>query len=270
VDLHFGGADPSRSRRHAIAASLIGTMLLAAAPALAQETRPGAQIPDPWERVNRAMFRWSMAVDRALIEPGIRFYVRVTPQPVRTGVRNVVYNLDEPKVFANDVLQLRFRKAGETTIRFVANSTVGLGGLIDVAGQTGLPGHNSDFGQTLGRWGVGTGPYIFVPFAGSTDLRDGIGRLADAFGDPVSWTLGDLKTTFGQTRAGLRVFEARVDLEDQIEGLNRDFTDPYATLRSGFSQNRAFKVQEAKGVSAAEQVNDLPDFSGETPSAAKP
>lgn len=270
MDLHFGGADRNRSRRRAIAAGLIGAALLAAGPALAQEARSGAQIPDPWESANRALFRWSMAVDRAVIAPGIHVYRTVVPGPVQTGVKNVVNNLDEPRTFANDVLQLRFRKAGETTVRFVANSTVGIGGLIDVAGQTGLPGHDSDFGQTLGRWGVGTGPYIFVPFAGSTDLRDGVGRLADAFGDPVAWTLGGLRTTFGQTRAGVRVLQARVDLDDQIQGLNRDFTDPYATLRSGFSQNRAFKVQEAKGVSAAAQVNDLPDFGAETPAPPKP
>jgi len=151
----------------------------------------------------------------------------------------------------------------------VANSTVGIGGLIDVAGKTGLPGHDSDFGQTLGRWGVPTGPYLFVPFAASTDIRDGIGRLADAFGDPVAWAFGGLDTTFGQVHDGLKVFQARVNLDDQITGLNRDFTDPYATLRSGFAQNRAFKVEEAKGVTPAAQVNDLPDFGAETP-APKP
>jgi phospholipid-binding lipoprotein MlaA len=241
---------------------------------MAQEAPKGAvaaaQIPDPWEKMNRGLFNFSMAVDRAVIAPGIHFYRRVTPQPVQTGLRNVVNNLDEPKTFANDVLQLRFHKAGEATIRFVANSTVGIGGLIDVAGKTGLPGHDSDFGQTLGRWGAPTGPYLFVPFAASTDIRDGIGRLADAFGDPVAWAFGGLDTTFGQVHDGLKVFQARVNLDDQITGLNRDFTDPYATLRSGFAQNRAFKVEEAKGVTPAAQVNDLPDFGAETPAPPKP
>jgi phospholipid-binding lipoprotein MlaA len=242
--------------------------------ALAQETSKSAvaqaRIPDPFEKFNRAMFDFSMAVDHAVIAPGIHFYRHVTPQPVQTGLRNVVNNLDEPKTFANDMLQLRFRKAGETTVRFVANSTVGIGGLIDVAGKTGLPGHDSDFGQTLGRWGAPTGPYLFIPFAASTDIRDGIGRLADAFGDPVSWAFGGIDTTFGQVHYGLKVFQARVDLDDQITGLQRDFTDPYATLRSGFAQNRAFKVEEAKGVTPAAQVENLPDFGAETPSQPKP
>ena len=254
---------------------MFGLLSLSGGPALAQAASPApavaaAQIPDPWEKMNRGLFHFSMAVDHAVIAPVVHAYRAAMPVPVQIGIRNVVYNLDEPKTFANDVLQLRFHKAGETTIRFAANSTVGLGGMIDVAAKTGLPGHDSDFGQTLGRWGVPTGPYLFVPFAASTDIRDGIGRLADAFGDPVSWAFGGLDTTFGQVHDGLRVFQARVDLDDQITGLNRDFTDPYATLRSGFSQHRAFKVQEAKGVSAATQVKDLPDFGAEPTPPAKP
>lgn len=279
MDLHFGGAGRAPRRASGgrrVVLPALGALALFAGPALAQEAqRPDAapaetRIPDPWERMNRGMFKFSMAVDHAVIAPVVHAYRRVTPQPVQTGIRNAVYNLDEPKTFANDMLQLRFRKAGETTVRFVANSTVGIGGLIDVAGKTGLPGHDSDFGQTLGRWGVGTGPYLFVPFAGSSDIRDGIGRLADGFGDPVSWAFGGLTTPFGETRDGLRVFQARVDLDDQITGLDRDFTDPYATLRSGFAQNRAFKVQQAKGVTPAAEVKELPDFGAETPPPAKP
>ncbi len=256
-------------------AACAGLVLLFAGPALAQGTNAGtnapkAQIPDPWEGMNRGLFKFTMAVDQAVFAPPIHAYRRLTPEPVQTALKNMLYNLYEPRTFANDVLQARFEKAGETTVRFVANSTVGLAGMIDVAGKTGLPGHDADFGQTLGRWGVGTGPYIFVPFYGPSDLRDGVGKLADAFGDPVSWTLGDLRTTFGQVRAGANVVQARVDIDDTLEGLRRDTADPYATLRSGYSQNRAFKVQQAKGVSAAAQVNDLPDFGAESPPAPAP
>ncbi len=285
VDLH------ARSRHRGIggrwmATACAGLFLVSGGQALAQPAqvptaqipagqipagKPGAQIADPWEGANRKFYELSMAVDHAVIAPVVHGYLRVTPGPVKTGVKNVVNNLFEPRVFANDVLQGRFHKAGQATIRFAVNSTVGLGGLIDVASKTGVPYHDSDFGQTLGRWGVGPGPYIFVPFYGPSDLRDGIGRLADAFGDPVSWTIGDLTTTFGQVRTGVDVLQARVDIDDELQGLNRDFTDPYVTLRSGFSQNRAYKVDEAKGVSPAAQVKDLPDFGAETPPApAKP
>lgn len=278
MDLQSGGADQGRGQRavRSAGAAAAGLVLLLAGPALAQEAQaaqgatgaPAAQIPDPWEGMNRSFFRFTLAVDKVLIAPPVHAYRRYTPQPVQTAIRNVVYNLYEPRTFANDVLQLRFRKAGETTVRFAANSTVGLGGMIDVAGMTGLPGHDSDFGQTLGRWGAPTGPYIFVPFYGPSDLRDGVGKLADTIGDPVAWTVGGLRTTFGQVRTGVDVAQARVDIDDTLEGLRRDTADPYATLRSGYSQNRAFKIDQAKGVSAAAQVNALPDFDSETPAPA--
>jgi phospholipid-binding lipoprotein MlaA len=246
---------------------MAGFVLLFAGPALAQGAA-APQIPDPWEGMNRSFMKFTLAVDKVLIAPPVHVYRRYMPRPVQTAVHNVVYNLYEPRTFANDVLQARFEKAGETTIRFVANSTVGLGGMIDVAGKTGLPGHDSDFGQTLGRWGAPTGPYLWVPFYGPSDLRDGIGKLADSIGDPVSWTIGDVTTTFGQVRMGVDVAQARVDIDDTLEALRHDTADPYVTARSGYSQNRAFKIDEAKGVSTASQVNALPDFGAESPEPA--
>lgn len=252
---------PANSNRGVLAIAMVA--VLAGAPAFAQTPQSTTPIADPWEGANRGLYKFSTSVDKAVIAPVIRAYQAVLPEPVRMGVRNLIYNLDEPRTAANDALQWRLDRAGSTTARFVINSTVGLGGLIDVASRTGLPGHNSDFGQTLGRYGVGSGPYIFVPLAGPSDLRDGFGRIVDAFGDPVAWAFGDLKTTFGQVRDGLRVTQARVDVDDQLRGLDRDFTDPYATLRSGFSQNRAFLIQQAQGRTAASAASDLPDFGGD-------
>ncbi|HEY4029066.1 MAG TPA: VacJ family lipoprotein [Caulobacteraceae bacterium] len=272
----MGEVDRNRVRRPSglelAAAVALGLASLAAGPAVAQPATSTALIPDPWEGMNRSFMKFTLAVDGALIAPPVHAYRRYMPQPVQTAIRNVVYNLYEPRTFANDVLQLRFKNAGVTTVRFAANSTVGIGGMIDVAGKTGLPGHDSDFGQTLGRWGVGTGPYIFVPFYGPSDLRDGFGKLADSVGDPVSWSLGDITTTFGQVRTGVDVAQARVDIDDTLESVRHDTADPYATMRSGYSQNRAFKIDEARGVSAASQVNALPDFGAEpsAPAPAKP
>jgi phospholipid-binding lipoprotein MlaA len=276
VQVQSGGADQGRQTKRASSglsagAAFAGLALVLAGPASAQEApaaAPKTQIPDPWEGMNRAFFKFTLAVDHAVIAPPVHAYRHYTPEVVQSAIKNVVYNLYEPRTFANDVLQLRFEKAGEATIRFAANSTVGLGGMIDVAGKTGLPRHDSDFGQTLGRWGAPTGPYLWVPFYGPSDLRDGIGRLADAFGDPVSWTIGDTRTTFGQVRFGVDVAQARVDVDDTLEALRHDTADPYATARSGFAQNRAFKIDEARGVSAAAQVNALPDFGADSPTPA--
>lgn len=237
-----------------------GSAALAQAPAApVAQGAASAQIPDPWEGTNRGFYKFSMAIDRAVIAPGIHAYLVVVPSPLRTGVKNVIYNMHEPRVFANDVLQGRPTRAGTSAMRFVVNSTIGLGGLIDVAGKTGLPGHDADFGQTLGRWGAGTGPYIFVPFYGPSDVRDGIGKIADTVGDPMGWALGGLTTTGGQVYSGVNVFQARVDIDPQLRGLG-DFTDPYATLRSGYSQYRADRVRDASGVTQAKAIEALPDF----------
>jgi phospholipid-binding lipoprotein MlaA len=281
VELQSGGADQGSGRGPGLSmgAALAGLVLLVAglfpgSPALAQEAQAAkparAQIPDPWQGMNRGFMKFTLAVDGAVIAPEIHAYRHYAPQVLQTAIRNVVYNLYEPRTFANDVLQARFKKAGEATIRFMANSTVGLGGMIDVAGRTGIPRHNSDFGQTLGRWGVGTGPYIFVPFYGPSDVRDAFGSLTDALGDPVAWTIGDITTTFGQVRAGVDITQARVDIDDTLEAVRHDTADPYATMRSGYSQNRAFLIDEAKGVSTAAQVNALPDFGADAPTPAQP
>ena len=131
------------------------------------------------------------AIDRAAIAPVIHAYVKVVPTPVRTGLDNAISNLAEPRTVANDILQGRFKPAGRATARFVINSTVGIAGLVDVAGKAGIERQEADFGQTLGRYGVKSGPYIFVPLAGPTSLRDGVGRLVDIFADPLGLALAD-------------------------------------------------------------------------------
>ncbi len=267
-------AGSSRVRRVANANGAIlaiaAAAILAAAPARAEEAKPGAQIPDPWEHVNRGLYKFGIGVDKAIIAPAVRAYIAVTPDPVRAGIKHAVNNLDEPETAANDLLQGHLDRASRSAARFVINSTLGVAGFIDVAGRTGLPGHDSDFGQTLGRYGIGTGPYVFVPFVGPSDVRDGVGRIIDLVGDPVAWTLGGLRTTFGQVHDGVYVAQERVDIQNQMEGLDRDFTDPYVSMKSGYSQHRAFKVQDDLEQTAS-AVNNLPDFGADAaPGPAAP
>lgn len=228
-------------------------------------TGPNANPADPLEPLNRQVYRFNNALDDAVLKPAATVYVKVLPSPVRTGVNNFFGNLSDVWSFANSVAQLKLQDSAQTFMRLNVNTFFGLGGILDVATELGIDRHSEDFGQTLGRWGVGTGPYLFVPFYGPSDLRDGFGKVADSVGDPVSWSLGDITTTFGQVRAGVNVAQARVDIDDTLEGVRRDTADPYATLRSGYSQNRAFKIDQARGVSQAKQVEQLPDFGGEPP-----
>jgi phospholipid-binding lipoprotein MlaA len=123
---------------------------------------------DPWEKFNRGAFLIGGALDRVAVRPGAIFYKRVTPRPGREGVHNLITNLNQPVIFVNQVLQLKPKRAAGTFGRFALNSTVGVAGVFDVASGVGLPEHVTNFGQTLGRYGVGQGPYVFLPVL---DLR---------------------------------------------------------------------------------------------------
>ena len=248
------GADVRRSLP-VIAALAVGfvTPGLTAAPAAAATPAYDAHV-DPFEGANRQMFSISNGIDRAVTGPVTHAYIRVTPLVLRNRVSSFVYNLGEPRTAVNDVLQGRPAPAGKAVARLVINTTVGIGGLFDVASHAGLAGSQADFGQTLGRWGVRTGPYLFIPFLGPSNVRDGVGALLDAASDPVAWATGGLDTTFAAARGGVTTLDTRAQADGAIHALD-DAIDPYATTRSAYLQLRAAAVDEARG-----QAPKLPDF----------
>jgi ABC-type transporter MlaC component len=143
---------------------------------------------DPIEPFNRGAYAVHQAIDRNVLAPVARGYRAVVPTPVRLGVRNVLANLRTPVILVNDVLQGEPRRAGDTLGRFVVNSTLGVGGIFDVAGnRLGVRGHAEDFGQTFARWGVGEGPYLFIPVIGPSNPRDLTGFGLGIAADPLVW-----------------------------------------------------------------------------------
>jgi phospholipid-binding lipoprotein MlaA len=176
------------------------------------------------------------------------------PAPIRNRVSSALDNLGEPGTALNDLAQGHPKRAGVATARFVVNSTVGLLGMFDVATKMNLPYHESDFGQTLGRYGAQPGPYLYVPVVGPSNLRDGLGRIVDLFTDPTSLLTGGVTTTLGATRFTATTVDARVGADSAFRALD-DATDPYATARSAYAQRRAAFVQQATG-----EVEALPDF----------
>jgi len=209
---------------------------------------------DPWWRANRPIFNFSMQVDRGVIAPIAHGYRRVVPTPVRNRISSALDNLGEPGTALNDLAQGHPSRAGVATARFAINSTIGLLGLFDVASRMKLPYHESDFGQTLGRYGAQPGPYVYVPIVGPSNIRDGLGRVVDAFTDPVSLLTGGVTTTLGATRFTATTVDARVGADSAFRALD-DATDPYATTRSAYTQRRAAVVQAATG-----KAEVLPDF----------
>src|SRR5690348_9354193 len=144
---------------------LVAGMMLAGCATL-PNSKPDAR--DPWERFNRASFKVNDALDRAILRPTARAYVKVTPRVLRTGVSNFFANLETVTTLVNDALQGKVAAAGHDSARFLLNSTLGLAGLLDPATAAGIDKNDEDFGQTLGKWGVHSGPYLMVPLFGPT------------------------------------------------------------------------------------------------------
>lgn len=197
-------------------------------------------VPDPLEPVNRALFWVNDKLYFYLFKPIVRVY-RVVPEPARRSVSNFFSNLTTPVRFANSLLQFKFLDATNELGRFLVNSTLGVGGLFDIAGTEGGPKpKEEDFGQTLGWYGVGQGFYLVLPVLGPSSLRDGIGKVTDWYIDPLAYTL-----TFEQ-RVGLTVVDKGTALSldrDTYEAIRKEQLDPYAFIRNAYFQHRAEKVR---------------------------
>ena len=190
---------------------------------------------DPLEPLNRGIYTFNDAVDKAVLKPVATGYRAVLPQLVRTGVSNFFSNLDDITVIVNNLLQLKIPQAVSDTGRFVINTTIGVLGLFDVATHFGLEKHNEDFGQTLGYWGLGSGPYLVLPFLGPSSFRDGVGRLVDKQTDVVV-NLDHIRTR--NQFWGTRVINTREQLLDSEKVLDAAAIDRYAFIRDAYLQRR--------------------------------
>ena len=198
---------------------------------------------DPFERWNRGVYKFNDVLDRGVAKPVAHTYVRVVPQPVRTGVSNFFANLDTPTVMINDALQGKFRAAASDLGRFLLDSTVGVGGLLDPATQIGMNRNDEDFGQTLGVWGVHAGPFLELPLLGPSDMRDAPARLVDAYTNPTQY-IHNTDVKYGLY--GLHLVKIRADLLPLDRTLQGVF-DPYAFIRDAYLQQRAYKISGGNG-----------------------
>lgn len=210
---------------------------------------------DPWEKTNRDIFAFDVWVEHNVGRPIDDGYRAVVPEPARDGIHNLVTNLHSPIVLANDVMQGDGDKAADTFGRLVINSTIGIGGLIDVAGKIGIPGHENDFGITLGQNGVAEGSYLVLPLIGPLPPRDLVGSGVDGFFDPLSYARFHGKATWMFVRAGLRVLDVVDRQRDQFDSIERTSIDFYATTRNLYRQSRNAKIR-GKGTDGA----TLPEF----------
>jgi len=212
---------------------------------------------DPWEKTNRDIFDFDVRVDHAVARPIAKGYRSVVPEPVRDGIHNALTNLNQPVVLANDVLQGDGDKAVNTAGRIVINSTVGIGGLIDVASKIGIPGHDNDFGITLGKNGIAEGSYLMLPFAGPMPPRDLLGKAVDQAFDPLTYVRFHGKDTWMVVRFGIGILDSRAATLDAVETIERSSIDFYATTRNLYRQSRNAKINEGKPSSASDDLPNL-------------
>ena len=203
---------------------------------------------DPLEGFNRAMFGLHQTLDKAIYRPLAMGYRHVVPKPVRSGLRNFFSNLTEPVVFLNYLLQFRFGKAAETLVRFTVNSTLGVGGFFDIAKTKdfNLPHRNNSFGDTLAYYGVGPGPYLFLPLMGPTTLRDVLGGPLDGAVLPLAIGKPFTDWRYQVSSGVITGLDLRAESDPELRALFGGAVDPYATLRSVWLQNRAAEVADLR------------------------
>jgi phospholipid-binding lipoprotein MlaA len=230
-------------------------------------------ISDPNEKANREV----LAANQRILGPiseGVRAAV---PGPVHDRLHDLNSNLKEPRILVNNVLQLRFDAAARTTTRFVLNSTLGIGGLVDVTGPNGIAQQSGDFGQTLFVWGVSEGPYVVWPYTGPATLRDAVGSVVDMAANPLGWLVGTqiaLTTTQVAVTAGTTSVDA-VDRLGQLKMAEDASIDFYSFIRSSYYQMRRAELREAIGLPsviespATSDIDDEPADASQSVAAAR-
>lgn len=214
-------------------------------PGIVVSSRPLA--PDPGRAINQASFAVTQAVDNAVLEPFSKGYEAVVPSPVRDGIHNALYNLREPVIAANFLMQHKVGKTAETVARFVLNSTIGLAGIFDMAKRKPfrLPFRENGFADTLGFYGVPNGPYIYMPLFGSTTLRDLTGRIVDRAALPLAIGRNVLPTAAVVPMIVLGIVDRRVVNKERLRQ-EKESADPYTTTRDNYLRRRADHIEELR------------------------
>jgi len=231
--------DPIALKHLARPASLVACLIIISGCASKQTIEQG-DVLDPFEPVNRSIYRFNELADKYVARPVAKGYQFIAPSVIRTGVTHFFDNLSYPVDIINAVLQGKFKQAGLDTSRLVINTTIGVLGFMDPATDVGLAKHDEDFGQTMGVWGIPDGPYIMVPFFGPRTIRSGVGDLADLYVNPQF----QLFSSSVQTKLNIFwLIHQRSRLIGIDEEIQRAF-DRYAFVRDAYMQNREYLLYD--------------------------
>ena len=196
---------------------------------------------DPYERYNRSMFSFNQELDKKVLKPVANAYADYTPDFLQTVIGNFFSNIGDVWTAANNFLQGKPRDGTTDAMRVVFNSTIGLAGLLDIATPAGLPKHEEDFGQTLGVWGVKSGPYVVLPLFGSSTMRDASAKPVDWAGDPLSYVNNIRARNSGRA---IRIIDDRAALLGASKLMEGAALDPYEFMRDAYLQRRASRIND--------------------------
>ncbi len=231
---------------------LAGLALLAACATPPPASEPDAladykQTNDPLEPTNRVFYAVNNGIDAVILRPLAVGYTYAVPLVFRTHIHNVLENLNDPVILVNDMMEGKPRRAGDTFMRLVLNSTLGLGGIFDVADDIGYPMHEANFGITLATWGVPAGPFLYLPVIGPSDPRDAFGYGTDVALDPFTWAgTSSAWLLFDYTRYGMELVDIRASLLTDLDKVKEQALDPYATFRSLYRQHVAAQIDKVR------------------------
>lgn len=226
---------------------------------------------DPLEPTNRVFYKINNGIDTVVLRPLAVAYRAVLPQTVRDHTHNVLANLGMPVQLFNDMLEAKPRRAGDSLMRLLVNTTIGIGGVFDVATEWGWPDHDSDGGITLAMWGIPNGPYLFLPVLGPSSPREAAGFGGDYVINPLSWIgYGTTADALAYTKLGISAVDARAAVLDDLDKVTSQALDPYATIRSLYRQHRASQIQDVRDDNRATVPAWFPAPSTQTGSANTP
>jgi len=248
---------PVQPRSTLNARPLMAAMLMLGLSLSGCATQPPANDPDaiadfretndPIEPTNRVFYAINNGIDTVLLKPLAQAYRAVLPQTVRTHTHNFLANLGEPVQLFNDMFEAKPRRAGDSLMRLMLNTTIGVGGVFDVATDLGWPDHDSDSGITLALWGIPNGPYLFLPILGPSSPREAAGFGMDYAVNPLSWIgHGQTDTVLGYSKTALSAIDARAAVLDDLDKITSQALDPYATIRSLYRQHRQSQIDSAR------------------------
>jgi len=207
-------------------------------------------VNDPLEPINRLIFDFNEIFQKLILRPATGMYQHLVPPPIREAIGNVIKNLSTPVVLANDILQGEGERAWQTTQRFVVNTTLGVGGIMDPAEEMGIPRHKEDFGQTLAVWGVGEGFYVVLPLYGPSNPRDAVGKLlVDSYFDPLGLYLSNTDQDSAiYARMGVGAADEYGGVMDELEQIKKTSVDFYAAVRSMYRQKRKSEIKNGEEI----------------------